>query len=182
MATFFSKQKIMFAILFILFSCVANSAKAGLDSYEIYLNDKLILKQYVNEPLKLASLQLTQSNINDRLVIHYSQCNMPDKIGKGRSISVKDSKGKILKEWKFSNASGNRTGMVVPVKDLLALNDKAPAEELSLFYAAEGRREGQMLAHFQLTSKSVSYSHKTELKNTDLLLAASFPFIHAFCL
>src|SRR5215211_695222 len=90
MTFYFSKQKLILALFSIILCCAASNAKAGLDSYEIYLNDKLILKQYVNEPLILASLQLNQSNVNDKLVINYSQCNMPDKIGKGRSISVKD--------------------------------------------------------------------------------------------
>ena len=87
-----------------------------------------------------------------------------------------------MKEWKFTNASGGRASMVIEVKDLLALNNKSTEGDLSLFYAAEGRPEGQMLAHFQLANKSVSYNSKQELKNTDVLLAASFPFIKAFCL
>lgn len=178
MAPRFLKQQVLFFL--ILLCCTATKAKAGLDSYEIYLNEKLILKQYVNEPLKLASLQLTHLNNNDRLVINYSQCNMPDKIGKGRSISVKNSKGKTLKQWKFTNASGTRASMVIPVKDLLALNIQSTEDELSLFYAAEGRPEGQMLAHFQVKNKPVTYNSKPEFKNTDLLLAASFPFIRTF--
>ena len=176
MALHLSKQKIKLVLFSILLCCTAGKAKAGLDSYEIYLNDKLISKQYVNEPLKLASLQLTQSNINDRLVINYSQCDMPDKIGKGRSISVKNSKGKILREWKFTNASGTRASMVIQVKDLLALNNKSTEGELGLFYAAEGRSEGQMLAHFQVANKPVSSNLRQELKKTEVLLAPSFPF------
>src|SRR5215213_4945686 len=98
------KQKLLFAVFPILLCGTAFTAKAGLDSYEIYLNNKLILKQYVNQPLKLESLGLDQSNINDRLVIYYSQCNAQDKIGKGRSISVKDAKGNTLKKWDFADA------------------------------------------------------------------------------
>ncbi len=179
----FSKQKLMFAVFSILLCCTAGKAKAGLDSYEIYLNEKLILKQYVNEPLKLARLQLTEANINDRIIINYSQCNMPDKIGKGRSISVKDANGKTIKEWKFTNASGTSAGMTIPVQELLALNkEAAKGKELTLFYAAEGLRPGQMLAHFQLANKSVSKLKKETVYREDFLLAASFPFINRFSL
>lgn len=182
MQRFYSKQKLLLAFLSILFCCTAFKAKAGLDSYEIYLNDKMILKQYVNEPLSLASLQLNQSNINDRLVINYSQCNAPGKVGKDRSILVKDATGKILKQWKFANAAGGRSSMVIPVKDLLVLDKKIPKSELSLYYAAEGRPEGQMLANFHIGSKATTYHSKQTIIANDIVLRASFPFIRTFSL
>ena len=151
------KQKIAF--LCILLLGAAFTAKAGLDSYEIYLNDKLILKQYVNQPLSLESLRLTEANSKDRLVINYSQCNMPDKIGRGRSILVKDARGNVLKEWKFANAQGGRTSMEIPVKELLALDKKAPRSELTLYYRAE-RHSGQALTHFRLGTKATTYQRK----------------------
>lgn len=173
----FSKQKLLSAFFSIVFFCAATIAKAGLDSYEIYLNEKLILKQYVNGPLKLASLQLSQANINDRIVINYSQCNMPGKIGKGRSISVKDANGKTVKVWKFANASGEKVGIVIPVKELLALNNLYAGKHLAFYYAAEGLMQGQMLAHFQLAKNPVSY--KPRLKNNDALTFL-FPSISVF--
>jgi hypothetical protein len=174
----FSKQNQVLALFSLVFFCAAATAKAGLDSYEIYLNEKLILKQYVNEPLKLASLQLSQANINDRIVINYSQCNMPDKIGRGRSISVKDANGKTVKVWKFANASGKKVGMVIPVKELLALNNLVSGKDLAFYYAADGLTQGQMLAHFQLANKPVSY--KKPLLNNNDASALLFPSISVF--
>src|SRR5688500_8641213 len=127
------KQRFLLAVFLVLLCGSAFKAKAGLDSYEIYLNNKLILKQYVNQPLTLESLGLNASNINDRLVIHYSQCNAPNKLGKGRSIVVKDSKGNALKKWNFADAKDGHTGMVIPVKELLALEKKSPLNNLSLY-------------------------------------------------
>ena len=181
MLVHFLKQKLPFVLFFILFCCAAGKAKAGLDSYEIYLNDKLILKQYVNEPLKLASLQLSRANVNDRIVINYSQCNMPDKIGKGRSISVKDAKGKTIKVWKFTNASSTNASMIIPVKDLLALNQSMD-KDLAFYYAAEGLSKGQMLAHFKLGNKPVSYIKAPLLNNADFRLAVSLPVFNLFWL
>ena len=169
------KQRLLLTIFSIVFFCASGTAKAGLDSYEIYLNEKLILKQYVNEPLKLASLQLSEANINDRVVINYSQCNMPDKIGKDRSISVKDANGKTVKLWKFANAVGSRVGMVIPVKELLALNNLALGKDLTFFYTAEGLPQGQILAHFQFANKPVSYL-KPLIKNNDPMAFLSLSF------
>ena len=176
-----SKQKLLIAIFSILLCGTAFKAKAGLDSYEIYLNDKLILKQYVNQPLKLESLNLTQSHMNDKLVIYYSQCNVPGKIGKGRTIAVKDARGNTLKLWKFADAEGRATGMKIAVKELLALEKKTAGSELTLFYAAEGRQEGQLLANFHIGNKGTAYHQKHEIAS-ELILWASFPFIQSFCL
>lgn len=157
MSTHNLRQKFLFAVLSILLCGTAFTAKAGLDSYEIYLNNKLILKQYVNQPLKLESLGLDQSNSNDRLVIYYSQCNAPDKIGRGRSISIKDAKGNTIKKWDFGNERKNETGMVIAVKELLALEKKMPLSELSLYYSAEGRPMGQLLANFHFGKNGTTY-------------------------
>ena len=159
MSTHSSKLKLVLALFAILFSGVAFKANAGLDSYEIFLNNKLILKQYVNQALSLESLGLDQSNINDQLVVYYSQCNAPDKLGKGRSISVRDSKGNTVKKWNFADAKNGNAGMVIPVKELLPLGKKTPLSKLSLFYAAEGQR-GQLLANFHFGSKSTTYYQK----------------------
>jgi hypothetical protein len=167
MKSSYLKQKLAF--LCILVFGTAFTAKAGLDSYEIYLNDKLILKQYVNQPLSLESLQLTEANSNDKLIINYSQCNMPNKIGKGRSILVRDAKGNVLKEWKFANAQGGRSSMEIPVKELLALDKKASRSELTLYYKAE-QHPGQALTHFRLATKATTYQPKQMVFEAGLAL------------
>jgi len=122
------------------------TAKAGRDSYEIYLNNKLLLKQTVDQSFSLKSLHLDPSNSNDQLVIHYSQCGV---IGKGRSIAVKDEKGRILKEWKFSDApTGTNASMVISVKELLQLAKDNANGSLRCYYTSEERSKGQVLASF----------------------------------
>lgn len=177
----FFKKLIPVSLSFVLLCLTAFTAKAGLDSYEIYLNNKLILKQYVNQPLTLISLQLTQKNAADELVIYYSQCKAPGKIGKNRSISVRDANGQTLKSWKFSDASGNKTAMVIPVKELLQLEKNNAGKELSLFYTAEGKSEGQMLANFHLGQKSTA-SRKMQAPSSVLSFSPFFSFIQPICL
>ena len=126
------------------------TAKAGIDSYEIYLNNKLLLRQVVSKSFTLQNLQLNQSNSNDQLVIHYTQCH--GVIGKERSITLKDGKGKVIKEWKFANATSSNAGMVIPVKELLQLSKDHGNEPLSFYYNAQGYPEGQPLASFRVTS------------------------------
>ena len=170
-----SKRKLFFGLLSILFFGTALKANAGLDSYSIYLNDKLILKQYVNQPLTLESLGLNQSNINDRLIIHYEQCNAPNKLGKSRSITVKDNKGNLIKKWNFKDAQGGNTGMVIAVRDLLQLEKSTPLSKLSLFYTAEGHG-GQLLANFHFEKERTAFKEAMpfEAKESPYF---SFPYL-----
>src|SRR5689334_2010327 len=86
-----------FLLAFVSLSLLATAftvpIKFGLDSYYVYLNDRLILSQPVNKPLSMESLQLGRSNASDKLVIFYSQCNVDNKLGKSRSLALKDSNG-----------------------------------------------------------------------------------------
>ena len=125
-----------------------NDGVRGVDSYRIYLNSKLILQQYVGQPLKLESLELGAANANDRLVVYYNHCGAT---GRSRSISVKDENGNVLKEWKFRDAAVKNSenvpaeddAMVIPVKEILELKAKHPG--LTLSYFAQQLPAGRML-------------------------------------
>lgn len=119
---------------------LANVATAGGDSYTIYLNNKLVMKQYVTQPLSISSLQLDNATGDDVLVVYYSHCGT---IGKGRSITVKNEHGDVLKEWKFADVAGKDNGMQIPVKDIIALQKKSG--NISLYYASEQLPSGRML-------------------------------------
>ena len=142
------KQRFVTAILLVIISSTifSLSAKAGVDSYSIYLNNKLLLTQSISKPLTLQSLQLEKANPNDELIIYYTQCNAPDKIGSGRKLIVKDAEGKTLKEWKFKDVKGSDKGMVIPVKELLALQKGKEASSLAIFYNSTNAYNEQKLA------------------------------------
>lgn len=116
----------------------------GVDSYSIYLNGKLLVTHSLDKPLSLTSLKLTEANASDELMIRYHQCNAPDKIGKGRSISVRDESGNIVREWRFTDTKGNAE-MVIPVKELLNAQKQASGT-LVLYYSAEGRSHQKLAA------------------------------------
>jgi hypothetical protein len=135
-----------FMLGFISFVVFAVPASAGGDSYSIYLNKKLLFKQNMHEPLTLQSLQLDKASLNDKLAIYYNQCNVPDKTGTGRSIVLKDTEGQKIKEWKFEDVNGSDNAMVIPVKDLIALQKKKGGSSLVLFYIADNLQKEQKLA------------------------------------
>lgn len=148
------KQTLAKAFTFAALLLFTFSAKAGGDSYKIYLNNKLILKQYVTQPLNLKSLQLDKAKSNDRLVIFYSHCGQT---GRGRSIAIKNEKGIVLKEWKFANSTGSNESMVIPVKELLQL-EKNNNSLLRLYYAAKELPKGRMLTSLDLGKNNITFN------------------------
>ena len=150
------KKSLLKASLFIVFCLTAfvGTATAGLDHYEIYIGKKLIFKRALNQPLNLENLPISQANSNEQLVIHYYQCNAPDKLASNRVITLRDASGNKIKEWKFADAKGSDAGMSIPIKELLQLQ-KESKNSLALFYSAEGKAQGEKLASVAAASKTV---------------------------
>ena len=140
----------MFTLITLCFTAFGFTTKFGLDSYEIYLNNKLILKQSVNQPLSLRVLQLSKANDNDQLRINYKHCTVKG-AGTSRSIAIKDEKGNTLKKFEFANATGSDLNMTISVKELLQLEKNNVQHELSLHYTSRELPKGEMLAslHFK---------------------------------
>jgi hypothetical protein len=113
----------------------------GLDRYEIYLNDKLVLKQHVNAPLNLKKLALNGARGSDHLRIFYTHCTNKG-IGTNRSIVVKAAGGDVLKKWVFKDVE---KGMDIAVKELLQVEKQHSDKILSLHYEAQELSDGEML-------------------------------------
>jgi hypothetical protein len=135
----------MFTLITLCVTAFGFTTKFGLDSYEIYLNEKLILKQYVNQPLSLRVLQLDKAKVSDQLRIRYTHCMMKG-AGTDRSIILKDEIGNTLKKWDFANATGSDLNMTIAVKELLQLEKAHVDHQLSLSYTARELPKGETLA------------------------------------
>lgn len=140
----------MFTLITLCFTAFSFTTKFGLDSYEFYLNNKLILKQYVNQPLNLRVLQLSKANENDQLSIRYTHCTIKDGTGTARTIAIKDEKGNTLQKWVFADATGRDLNMTIAVKELLKLEKAHASHELSLHYTARELPKGEMLSMLRL--------------------------------
>jgi hypothetical protein len=127
------------------------SAFAGGDSYEIYLNKKLIApRQHVHNAKGVIHLKLDQANVNDVLTITYSHCGQ---VGKGRSIAILDNQNRVIKEWKFDD-NGE---MSIPVKEILTIQKKNSENGLKLYYSSKQYLpKGRMLASINGSEKSVT--------------------------
>jgi len=135
----------IFTLITLCLTAFGFTTKFGLDSYEIFLNSKLILKQSVNQPLSLRVLQLNKANDTDQLRINYKHCTLKG-AGTNRNIILKDEKGNILKKWAFADATGSDLSMTIPVKELLLLEKSNIRSDLSLHYTAKELSKGETLA------------------------------------
>lgn len=95
------------------------SGDMGTDSYKVYLNDKLVLQQYVmRQAATIPILPLEGAVPTDELRIYYNHCG---KIGTSRKISIMSDADKKLKDWSFANVNGTDTGMNFQLKDIQSL-------------------------------------------------------------
>ncbi|HEY0742025.1 MAG TPA: hypothetical protein VGD40_11215 [Chryseosolibacter sp.] len=136
--------KMMIAV-FVCTLLAAFDTPPGGDSFTIYLNDKLLVKQFVYLKEKTKTISLQEASANDVLKIHYSHCG---KMGVARNLTIKDEQNKIVKAWKFDDSSDANTGaMSVNASEVRKIQKSAGSKTLLLVYSSELLPEGIVLAN-----------------------------------
>lgn len=120
------------------------SVNPGGDSFSIYLDNTLMLEQYVSRNAVTKTLPLNENSGGDLLKVYYSHCG---KIGKGRELTIRDAQNKTLKTWNFPDvAEGVSSGMNCRVKDIVALQKAGKSTVLNLVYSSKELPDGRLLA------------------------------------
>jgi hypothetical protein len=135
----------------ILIALFSFSGKKGGDSFEILLNGKLLLQQFVSQAKGVQNISLSQSNKNDRIDIYYSHCGQT---GKNRTIVIKDEKNNLLKEWHYADVAG-KSPMSCTGKDIFTLQ-KNTLQKLNLYYASKELPKGRLLATVTVQNDKVA--------------------------
>ena len=139
-----SRSKLIVKSLLILI-CAALfsfSSKKGGDSFEIMLNGKRVLQQFVYASKGVQTIQLAATSDNDKLDIYYNHCGQ---VGKNRYITIKNEKDQPIKVWKFADAVDKNGAMSFKLKDILSLR-KNKTDKLNLFYNSSELPAGRTLA------------------------------------
>jgi hypothetical protein len=144
------KKTMLFGLLASAVLLFSFSSPKGGDSFEIFLNGNRLVQQFVHVDNSVKTLQVTSTSVNDKLDIYYSHCG---RTGTSRNITVKDEKGKILKTWKFADASG-KSAMTIMLKDLYSL-EKNDQPKFSIVYSSRELPAGKSLATLNLGSSNV---------------------------
>ncbi len=126
----------------ILFSFSATMP--GAHSFQVYLDNKLVIDQYVNSKMAAPKLLLDPVENHDQLIVKYNECG---RTVTGRTITIKDGNDKVLKYWRFEGSStGYENPMAFRVKDITALKQKG-RNSLKLYYSSKEFPEGQQIAN-----------------------------------
>lgn len=90
------------------------STSPGGDTLKVYLNDKLLFKQFVNHDPS-HSISLNEATANDQLIVYYDHCGS---IGTGRTICLFDGQQE-LKKWTFKDTkTESLAGMSCKVSEI----------------------------------------------------------------
>lgn len=122
----------------------------GGDSFQIYLNGKLVLDKALYKNKEIQSLQLPQSAATDKIEVYYNHCG---RTGTNRSMSVKDDQQKTLKTWQFADGGRN---MTVLLKELRDVQRSSKAGKVNLYYSSKELPGGQLLASVSINNRAVA--------------------------
>jgi hypothetical protein len=142
------KRMVLFGLM--TASVMLFSFSRGGDSFQVYFNGKLMLEQFVYVDNSVKTLQLTSTSANDKIDVYYNHCGQT---GKNRTITIKDEKDKILKTWKFADATG-KSAMTIMLKDIYSL-EKSNQAKFSIVYSSKELPSGKSLATVSLGNSNV---------------------------
>jgi hypothetical protein len=128
------------ALCTILFSF---SSIIGAHNVQVFLDDKVVIDHYVDSRSIAPTLTLDPAEKHDQLIVKYNECG---RTVTGRTITIKDEKNQVLKDWHFEGAAtGLKDPMMCSVKDIIALKQKG-SNTLKLYYSSKEFPEGQQVA------------------------------------
>lgn len=137
-------KSLVLAIISIAFFSFTNNP--GGEGFEIYLNNKVVLQQFGSKMDDIKNLKVDAASVNDQLSIRYHHCG---RTGKNRTVTIKDSQNKILKEWKFADIKDAYASMNCSVKDIAALKKQNGA--LKLYYSSSELPNGRLLVLLEVS-------------------------------
>lgn len=127
----------------------------GGEGFEIYLNNKVVIRQFGKTLNEVNTLRLNQSSAKGQLTVKYYHCGQ---LGRNRIITIKDGQNNTLKEWRFDDGAtslASPVAMNCNVKDILNLN-KGNESALKLYYSSNQLPNGRLLANIVVEDKNVT--------------------------
>jgi hypothetical protein len=123
----------------------------GGDSFQVYLNGKLVLDKALYKNKDIQNLEFVQASFNDKVEICYNHCG---RTGTSRSITVKDEQQKILKTWHFPDAGAKN--MSLKLQELRELQTNSKGSSIGLYYSSKELPAGQQLASVSISNRSIA--------------------------
>lgn len=119
-----SKASMLFAVLATIVLC---SFAPGGYNYEMYLNNRLVMQEYLYGRKEAPTVPLTTTSAQDELSIMFNNCNRLDT---SRKISLKTGDDKTLKEWTFADSPTLRDKMNIKVTEITVFRNNYSTAKL----------------------------------------------------
>jgi hypothetical protein len=132
--------------LALLGSTVLFSFSKGGDTLEVYLNGKQLLQQNIHMDKSVKTVQLSTLSDKDKVEVYYSHCGYA---GKNRTLTVKDEKDNLLKEFKFVDVNTGRGAMSFILKDV----KNTGITKLKLYYSSKEMPGSKLLTILSLNNQ-----------------------------
>lgn len=143
MKKFHSPAIFTFLLLFIAsLSFMAFSGPKGGESVEIYLDDNLVVKQFINSSTSAKKISVNPSE-KQELRVFYNHCG---KVGNDRKIYFMNNQEEVIKTWRYAN--DNKKWMKCPVNGI-------PMQQrlVRLYYKSKEIPQGILLAYIAPTDR-----------------------------
>ena len=142
-------SKISFVFLFAVLISSFKTNPGG-EGFEVYLDNKVVLQQFGNDLAKVSTLEVTRESINSKMTVKYWHCG---KIGKSRSITIKDMDDHTLKVYRYPDTNSRISAMEIPVRDMFSNNKSST---LKIYYTSSELPKGRELVHLTTTKGSLA--------------------------
>jgi len=119
---------------------------AGGEGFEIFLNNKLVIRQYGSQVNTVGNIELGAAATTGELTVKYYHCG---RAGKERNITIKNDQDKFLKAFHYGDAASPNAMMLCHVKDLAGLQKFSKTNELKLYYSSTELPNGRLLAYIK---------------------------------
>jgi hypothetical protein len=127
---------------------------AGADNFQIYLDKKLVVQEFVHLIKKPQTINLQAAHQNSQIDVYYNHCG---ELGKSRTIVLKDNQNRVLREFHFKD--GNKF-MTCKVSAFVDFKKKDAIPAIHLYYAAKQSPEPRLLANIMVNASDKALAGK----------------------
>lgn len=135
----------LFAVLATFILCAFTPLPGGY-SYEVYLNDRLVIQEHLYGRKEAPTVPLNTTAAQDELSIMFNDCN---KVDTSRKISLKTEDDKTLKEWTFADSPDLKDHMDIKVSEITVFRKNHST--VKLMYSSKQVSDGVHLVNIQLS-------------------------------
>jgi len=134
----YSVFAMVLSVMFLSITSFSFTNNKGGDVFEIYLNGKQMIQQFVHGDKSAKTLHLASIGENDKIEVFYSHCGVT---GKSRVLTIRNEKNELVKELKFADVA-KHSRMVFQKKDIPGNK----SSKMNLYYSSKELTTPKLLA------------------------------------